>query len=84
MGAGSTMIPLFSCSSDRPSKSSVVNYTELDRVLAEPVLKRELFPSPVIIEKLELLQDRKNFICRVCSKEGAEGISISHPFIAHP
>jgi hypothetical protein len=65
MGAGSTMMPLFSCSSDRPSKSSVVNYAELDRVLAEPV----------IIEKLELLQDRKNFICRVRSKEGAEGIS---------
>ena len=49
MGAGSAMIPLSSCSSESPSKSSVVNYTELDRVLAEPVLKREL------------LQDRKNF-----------------------
>ncbi len=83
MGAGSTLIPLSSCSSDRPSKSSVTDYTELDRVMAQPVLKRELFPSPVIIEKLELLQDRKNFICRVRSKEGAEGISIGHPFIAH-
>jgi L-alanine-DL-glutamate epimerase-like enolase superfamily enzyme len=46
------------------------------------VLKRELFPAPVIIETLELLRDRNNFICWVRSKDGAEGISIGHPFIS--
>lgn len=57
-------------------------YADLDQVLKMPVLKRELFPYPVIIDKLELLQDRNNFICRVRSSDGAEGISIGHPFIS--
>ena len=58
------------------------NYATLDRVLQQPVLKRELFRSPVMIESVELLRDRDNFICRVRSKDGAEGVSIGHPFIA--
>ena len=58
------------------------DYTLLDAVLKKPVLKRELFPRPIIIESLELLLDRKNCIYRVRSKDGAEGISIGHPFIA--
>ena len=58
------------------------DYTTLDRVLQQPVLKRELFRSPVMIESVELLRDRDNFLCRVRSKDGAEGLSIGHPFIA--
>lgn len=57
-------------------------YAALDRELQKPVLKRELFPLPVMIESVELLRDRDNFICRVRSKDGAEGVSIGHPFIA--
>ena len=57
-------------------------YELLDQVLEQPVLKRELFPEPVIIESVELLRDRNNFICRVRSRGGAEGVSIGHPFIA--
>ncbi len=58
------------------------DYALLDKVLARPVLKRQLFPDPVIIESVELLRDRNNCICRVRSKDGAEGISIGHPFIS--
>ncbi len=58
------------------------DYTILDKVLQQPVLKRELFPNPVIIESVELLRDRDNCICRVRSKDGAEGISVGHPFIS--
>jgi len=58
------------------------DYSGLDNVLQQPVLKRELFSSAVIIDSIELLRDRKNFICRVRSKDGAEGLSIGHPFIA--
>jgi L-alanine-DL-glutamate epimerase-like enolase superfamily enzyme len=47
-------------------------------MLAQPVLKKELFPDPVIIETLELLRYKDNFICRVRSKGGAEGISVSN------
>ncbi len=83
LSAGSvTMLPLASSCSETKTKNALPDYSALDKVLQIPVLKRELFPSPVIIEKIELLQDRKNFICRVLSKDGAEGISIGHPFIA--
>jgi L-alanine-DL-glutamate epimerase-like enolase superfamily enzyme len=58
------------------------DYSTLDRVLQLPVLKRELFRSPVMIESVELLRDRDNFLCRVRSRDGAEGLSIGHPFIA--
>ena len=63
----------------RPAR---MDYATLDKVLRQPVLKRELFPDPVRIESVELLRDRNNFICRVRSKDGAEGVSIGHPFIA--
>lgn len=59
-----------------------VDYAMIDEVLKQPVLKRERFPDPVIIDSIELLRDRKNFICRVRSKDGAEGVSIGHPFIS--
>ena len=58
------------------------DYSTLDRVLQLPVLKRELFTSPVMIESVELLRDQDNFMCRVRSQDGAEGLSIGHPFIA--
>ena len=50
-------------------------YGKLDEVMAKPVLKSELFSDPVIIESLELLRYKNNFICRVRSTDGAEGIS---------
>jgi L-alanine-DL-glutamate epimerase-like enolase superfamily enzyme len=53
-------------------------YAKLDEILNQPVLKRELFASPVIIETLELLQYRDSFLCRVRSRDGAEGISVGH------
>lgn len=74
--------PLGSCSSSNNSKIVYPDYSVLDSALKLPVLKRELFPAPVIIETLELLKDRNNFICRVRSKDGAVGISIGHPFIS--
>lgn len=54
------------------------NYAKLDEVLKQPVLKRELFSTPVIIESLELLRYRGNFLCRVRSRDGAEGLSVGH------
>ena len=54
------------------------NYTKLDEVLQRPVLKKDLFTSPVIIETLELLRYKSSFLCRVRSTDGAEGISVAH------
>lgn len=53
-------------------------YTFLDKALKNPVLKRDLFPDPVVIETVELLHYNGNYICRVRSKEGAEGHCVGH------
>jgi L-alanine-DL-glutamate epimerase-like enolase superfamily enzyme len=55
-----------------------IDYSTLDEILARPVLKKELFPDPVIIETLELLRFNDNFICRVRSTGGAEGIAVGN------
>ena len=50
----------------------------IDAALRRPVLKRELFPTPILIESIELLQWGKSFLCRVRSTDGAEGLSVAH------
>ncbi len=77
------MSPLNSCGRGQTADFRYPDYSALDEALARPVLKRELFSSPVIIEKMELLRDRSNFICRVRSKDGAEGLSIGNPFFSN-
>ncbi len=57
-------------------KPSGPDKAELDRILAQPVLRRDLFPAPVKIESLELLRDGKQFLMRVRSAEGAESITV--------
>ncbi len=63
---GSSAISLAATPSSNTSPKAP-DYHLLDEALKKPVLKRELFPDPVIIESIELLRDRKNFICRVRS-----------------
>ena len=58
------------------------DYALLDQVLKQPVLNQELFADPIVIESVELLRERKNFLCRVRSTDGAEGLSVGHPFIS--
>jgi L-alanine-DL-glutamate epimerase-like enolase superfamily enzyme len=53
-------------------------YAKLDAAAAKPVFKRELFKDPVIIESVELLRYKKSYLCRVRSKDGAEGIAVSN------
>jgi L-alanine-DL-glutamate epimerase-like enolase superfamily enzyme len=53
-------------------------YIKLDEILKGPVFRKDLFPDAVIIESLELLRYKDNFLCRVRSKDGAEGISVGH------
>lgn len=52
---------------------------ELESVAAKPVLKRELFQSPVMIQSLELLNAHKDYFVRVRSTGGAEGIAVCNP-----
>jgi L-alanine-DL-glutamate epimerase-like enolase superfamily enzyme len=81
-GVTTAALPLSGCGAGAASGSFVTDvksrYAKLDEILKKPVLKKELFPSPVIIETLELLRFENSFLCRVRSKEGAEGISVGH------
>src|SRR5688572_22638303 len=43
-----------------------------------PVLKKQLFKTPVIIQSVELLRLDNGYVCRVRSKDGAEGIAVAH------
>ncbi len=60
------------------TSAQITDYSVLDKILAKPVLKKELFTNPVIIESLELLRYKNNFICRIRSTDGAEGISVGN------
>jgi L-alanine-DL-glutamate epimerase-like enolase superfamily enzyme len=53
-------------------------FEKLDAILKQPVLKKQHFRAPVIIETLELLELDGRYLCRVRSKDGAEGISVAH------
>lgn len=53
-------------------------YARLDAILRQPVLRRELFTSPVMLESVQLLRLNDSFICRVRSTDGAEGLSSSN------
>lgn len=73
--------PLSGIGADAPgsgSRSLSPRYARLDEILRQPVLMRELFPNPVIIERLELLRYRDSFLCRVRSRGGAEGVAVGH------
>jgi L-alanine-DL-glutamate epimerase-like enolase superfamily enzyme len=80
-GLAAPMLPLTSRAQGGPAREPqgvAARRARLDAALAQPVLKRELFRSPVIIESVELLRLENGFLCRVRSKEGAEGISVAH------
>ncbi len=70
--------PLEAEASPSASLSQNPRFARLDEILRQPVLKRELFASPVIIQTLELLRYKDNFLCRVRSRDGAEGLSVGH------
>lgn len=74
-GAAATTLPLPSFGQ---SDAGNPNYAKLDAVLDQPTFKKELFADPVIIKSVELLRYGKSFLCRVRSKDGAEGISVAH------
>jgi L-alanine-DL-glutamate epimerase-like enolase superfamily enzyme len=80
-GSLAATLPLSSCGRAVPvpvSDTVKTDYSGLDQILKQPVFKKEFFSSPVIIETLELLRFKNSFLCRVRSKDGAEGISVGH------
>lgn len=78
-GAGAALLsPFYKTEPNYSTNYQSPDYTALDAALAQPVLKKELFPDPVIIESCELLEYSGNYICRVRSKDGVEGHCVGH------
>ena len=81
-GLAATTLPLISFGAASKSSGTALDvqarYAKLDEILKQPVLKRELFKDPIIIDSLELLKYQNSYLCRVRSKDGAEGISVAH------
>jgi len=78
-GIVAATMPLFSFGSESKSEEiPAERYKKLDSILNQPVFKKKLFKDPVIIETLEVLKFDRSYICRVRSKDGAEGISVGH------
>lgn len=61
-----------------PDSSVEARYRKLDDILKQPVLKKQLFKAPVIIDTVELLRLDDRYLCRVRSRDGAEGIAVAH------
>lgn len=51
---------------------------KLAAAMNAPVLKKELFKEPVIIESIELLKSGKHYLIRARAKNGAEGLAGGH------
>jgi L-alanine-DL-glutamate epimerase-like enolase superfamily enzyme len=80
VAATASALSSYGSQAQRPGSAGALNprYATLDETLQQPVLKKGLFTTPVIIETLELLRYQGNFLCRVRSRDGAEGISVGH------
>jgi L-alanine-DL-glutamate epimerase-like enolase superfamily enzyme len=53
--------------------------TQVVQTLASPVLRRELFPTPVPIASIDLIKAGEQFLVRVRSSDGTAGIAAGHP-----
>lgn len=73
-GAGFAAVP----SAGKAAETPLSRYNRLGEILKQPVLKKQLFRDPVIIETVELLRLRNSFLCRVRSRDGVEGVSVGH------
>src|SRR5690606_15088015 len=79
IAGGLASVSLPSCSAPA-SKAATPSerYRQLDDILEQPVLKKALFPDPVVIDTVELLRLNDRYLCRVRSRDGAEGLSVAH------
>ncbi len=53
-----------------------VSTSELERIAAAPVLQVRELTAPVVLTEMELLRNGREFLVRVRSKDGAEGIAV--------
>ena len=69
-----TSMPLFACNNAKTGEAG----NDLNDIMQAEVINRKQFSTPLIIEKVELLRFKNNFLCRVRTSDGAEGLSVSN------
>jgi L-alanine-DL-glutamate epimerase-like enolase superfamily enzyme len=80
VGAGAAGLTAAYAETKPPAKaSSGPDARDLDRVAAAPVLRRESFTSPIIVDSLRFLKKGDEYFVHVRSKDGAEGVSVVNP-----
>ncbi len=79
-GAGALCLLPGSASSQERSAEML---NALNQAAAEPVLKPDVLPEPIVIESIELLRKGREYFIRVRSKDGAEGISLTNSRAAY-
>lgn len=84
-GTAAAAFPFSSCSAAVAQGNNAdevrARYAKLDEVLKQPVLKKELLSTPVVIQTMELLRYGRSFLVHVRSVDGAEGYSVAHSTI---
>src|SRR5689334_14931712 len=63
----------------RAAERRPVTKSDLDRVLAEPLLKTEFLKDPVTVASVELLRNGSAFLLRTRSTDGVEAITVPNP-----
>ena len=58
--------------------SRKVSLEELEKTAKAPVLQLDGIDSPLVIESIELLRKDREYIVRVRSKDGAEGVAVTN------
>ncbi|MEO1054935.1 MAG: mandelate racemase/muconate lactonizing enzyme family protein [Bacteroidota bacterium] len=78
--AGAALPLLAGCDSSTTSvsTSSAIDYGPVDAAAKRPIINTSKFTEPLIMDKIELLRYEDNFICRVRTNSGAEGMSVSN------
>ena len=76
---GGAALPLGTRTTAQERDKIQARFELLDKALKQPVFKKHLFASPVIIKSVELLEYNGSYLCRVRSEDGAEGLSAAHP-----
>jgi L-alanine-DL-glutamate epimerase-like enolase superfamily enzyme len=62
----------------RPAQANELTIADLDAAAARPVLNKDLFDVPVVIDSIRLLKKGSEHFVHVRSKGGAEGIAVTN------
>ncbi len=82
--AGAGLLSILSGCKSTPGKPRAVSHTrqvpltKLEKAAEAPVLQLDGLDSPLVIESIELLKKGRDYILRVRSKDGAEGVAITN------